>query len=116
MGLLGLFRTKKKPEKGPKRNLPAEVSRVVRILRNVHDPETGLNIVDEGLLYGLTVEGENVDVFLFMARSTPECHFCQMLAINVQKRILDDIIQILKKEGFNKIRVYNELGLLLAEG
>ncbi|ASJ12707.1 iron-sulfur cluster assembly protein [Thermococcus thioreducens] len=116
MGLFELFRTKKKPKKGPKRDLPAEVSRVVQILRNVHDPETGLNIVDEGLLYGLTVEGENVDVFLLIARSTPECHFCQMLAINVQERILNDIIQILKEEGFNRIRVYNELGLLLEEG
>jgi len=104
------------PKKGPKRDLPPEVSKVVEILRDVKDPETDLNIVDEGLLYGLTVKGNNVDLFLLMARSTPECHFCQMLAINVQKRILEDCITLLKREGFSRIRIYNELGLLLAEG
>ncbi len=116
MGLFELFRAKKRPEKGPRKDLPPEVSRVVGILRNVHDPETGLSIVDEGLLYGLTVEGDEVDVFLLMARSTPECHFCQMLAINVQNRILREIVDALKGEGFNRIRIYNEIGLLLAEG
>jgi len=99
-----------------RKELPEEVKRVVKILKKVKDPETELSIVDEGLVYGLTVKGENVDVFLFMARSTPECRFCQMLAINVQRKILRDIVTVLKEEGFNKIRVYNELGLLLMEG
>ncbi|NJE61143.1 iron-sulfur cluster assembly protein [Thermococcus sp. 21S7] len=116
MGLFEIFRAKKRPEKGPKKNLPPEVSRVVRILENVHDPETGLSIVDEGLLYGLTVKGNEVEVFLLMAGSTPECHFCQMLAINVQNKILREIADVLKAEGFNRIKIYNELGLLLAEG
>ena len=99
-----------------RKELPEEVKRVVKILKKVKDPETELSIVDEGLVYGLTVKGENVDVFLLMARSTPECRFCQMLAINVQRKILRDIVTVLKEEGFNKIRVYNELGLLLMEG
>jgi len=113
MGLFEIF--KRKPKTGPKK-LPPEVSAVVQLLRNVKDPETELDIVDEGLLYGLTVEGKNVDVFLLLARSTPECHFCQVMAINVQKKIVKDTIQILKEKGFNKVRVYNELGLLLEEG
>ncbi|ASJ11137.1 hypothetical protein A3L12_07405 [Thermococcus sp. P6] len=114
---MGLFEIlKRKPKKGPKKDLPLEVSAVVQLLRNVKDPETELDIVDEGLLYGLTVEGKNVDVFLLLARSTPECHFCQVMAINVQKKIVKDTIQILKEKGFNKVRVYNELGLLLEEG
>jgi len=115
LGLFSIFQSPRK-RRGPREDLPSEVKGVVEILRGVNDPETEVNIVDEGLLYGLTVNGDGVEVFLLMARSTPECHFCQMLAINVQKRILKDIIQILKKEGFNGIRVYNELGLLLAEG
>ncbi|RLF67484.1 MAG: hypothetical protein DRN26_02280 [Thermoplasmata archaeon] len=37
-------------------NLPPEVQRVLNALREVKDPETDLNIVDEGLIYGLTIE------------------------------------------------------------
>ncbi|WP_297509789.1 iron-sulfur cluster assembly protein [Thermococcus sp.] len=115
MGLLGIF--KKRPQKtGPREDLPPEVKRVVEVLRGVIDPETGLDIVDEGLVYGVTVEGKKVDVFLLLARSTPECHFCQVLAINVQRKILDNVVRSLKAEGFNSVKVYNELGLLLAEG
>jgi len=116
MDLLSFLRPKNRPKKGPKENLPEEVNRVVRLLEMIKDPETGLNIVEEGLVYGLTVEGERVEVFLLMARSTPECHACQMLAINIQRKILGGIVSILKTEGFNTVKVYNELGLLLAEG
>lgn len=115
MGPFG-FLKKKAPERGPKKELPPEVSRVVETLRNVKDPETGLDIVDEGLVYGLTVNGDEVDVFLLLARSTPECHFCQVLAVNVQRRILEDTVRILKEEGFKRVKIYNELGLLLEEG
>ena len=116
MSLFNFLRPQKTPKRGPRRDLPPEVSEVVRILEKVKDPETGLNIVEEGLLYGLTVKENTVEVFLLMARATPECHACQMLAINVQSKILDGIVSVLRREGFNKIKVYNELGLLLAEG
>ncbi|WP_297468795.1 iron-sulfur cluster assembly protein [Thermococcus sp.] len=116
MGLLDFLKPRTQPKRGPREDLPEEVKRVVKVLENVEDPETGLNIVEEGLLYGLTIENERVEVFLLMARSTPECHFCQMLAINVQRKILEDIVKILRAEGFNSVKVYNELGLLLAEG
>ncbi|AIF69091.1 hypothetical protein PAP_03355 [Palaeococcus pacificus DY20341] len=113
MAFLDFLKDKKR--KGVNENLPPEVKRVVSILEQVKDPETGLNIVEEGLVYGLTVEGKKVMVWLFLARSTPECHFCQAIAMNVQRRILKDIISALKKEGFNRIEVYNEIGLLLEE-
>ncbi len=110
-----LQKTRQKPKKGPREDLPPEVRRVVEVLRSVKDPETGLDIVDEGLLYGLTVEGSRVQVFLLLARSTPECHFCQSIAVNVQRRILRDIFEVLRKEGFNRVEAYNEIGLLLEE-
>ncbi|NJE07431.1 DUF59 domain-containing protein [Thermococcus sp. M39] len=115
MGLFD-FLKQKKPKDVKRKELPEEVRRVVEILKKVKDPETELSIVDEGLVYGLTVEGRKVQVFLLMARSTPECHFCRMIAINVQRKILDGIICVLKEEGFDRVEVYNELGLLLAEG
>ncbi|ADT83334.1 hypothetical protein TBCH5v1_0414 [Thermococcus barophilus] len=115
MRLFGFL--KRKDTRDVKRKeLPEDVKRVVEILKRVRDPETDLNIVDEGLVYGVTIEGKKAQIFLFMARSTPECHFCQMMAINVQRRILRDIINVLKQEGFNKVEVYNEIGLLLEEG
>ncbi|WP_366513795.1 iron-sulfur cluster assembly protein [Thermococcus aggregans] len=84
-------------------------------LRRVIDPETELNIVDEGLVHGLTVEDKKAMVWLLLARTTPECHFCQAIAMNVQKRIIRDIITRLRDKGFTNIKVYNEIGLLLEE-
>lgn len=115
MGILSFLKPEKKPKRGPREDLPPEVKAVVEVLRNVIDPETELNIVDEGLLYGLTVEGEKVQVFLLMARSTPECHFCQSIAVNVQRRILREIVKTLQGKGFKRIGIYNEIGLLLDE-
>ncbi|MBP1912674.1 iron-sulfur cluster assembly protein [Thermococcus stetteri] len=116
MGLLGIFKgPKRKPKRGPREDLPPEVKRVVSTLRNVIDPETEINVVDEGLVYGVTLEGPLVQVFFLLARSTPECHFCQSIAVNVQRKILRDTIEVLKKEGFKRIEIYNEIGLLLDE-
>jgi len=116
MGLLGFLKPKNTPKRGPREDLPPEVKRVVEILNGVTDPETGLDIVSEGLVYGITVKENEVEVFLLMARSTPECHACQMLAINVQNKLLERTVRALKAGGFERVTVYNELGLVLAEG
>ncbi len=39
--------------------LPANVADVEEALRDVVDPELGINIVDLGLIYGITVDGTN---------------------------------------------------------
>ena len=36
--------------------------RVLEALKNVHDPELGINIVDLGLVYGVEIEGDSVHV------------------------------------------------------
>lgn len=41
---------------------PVEVADVEEALRDVVDPELGINIVDLGLVYGLTVDADNVAV------------------------------------------------------
>ncbi len=116
MIFMGLFSFLKQKEPERKTELPENVKKVIEILKKVKDPETNLNIVDEGLVYGLTVKESEVQVFLLMARSTPHCHFCQMIAINVQRKILREIVKVLKEEGFERVEIYNELGLLLEKG
>ena len=105
---------KEKPPVGTK-EFPPEVKRVVEELKKVKDPETELNIVEEGLVYGVTVEDKKAMVWLFLVKSTPDCHFCQALAMNVQKRIVRDIINVLRESGFGVVQVYNEMSLLLEE-
>jgi metal-sulfur cluster biosynthetic enzyme len=36
--------------------------RVLDALKNVHDPELGINIVDLGLVYGVRIDGETVHI------------------------------------------------------
>jgi metal-sulfur cluster biosynthetic enzyme len=43
-------------------NVKVSVDEVTEKLRSVIDPEVGLNIVDMGLVYGVTVEGGRVEV------------------------------------------------------
>ncbi len=46
-------------------------------LREVYDPEIGINVVDLGLIYGVKTEGERVDVE--MTLTTPGCPMHQVL-------------------------------------
>jgi metal-sulfur cluster biosynthetic enzyme len=38
---------------------PANVADIEEALRDVVDPELGINVVDLGLVYGITVDGQN---------------------------------------------------------
>lgn len=93
--------------------LPEDVKRVFEILKRVRDPETEMNVVEEGLVYGVTVEQKKVMVWFEFVAATPNCHFCQPLALNIQRRIVRDTIDVLQKEGFRTIEIYNEYGFLL---
>lgn len=46
-------------------------SEIYDALRRVLDPEVGVNVVDLGLVYGVTVDGDDVRVDLTM--TTPAC-------------------------------------------
>ena len=41
---------------------PGLEEHVLEALRNVHDPELGINIVDLGLVYGIRIDGDTVHV------------------------------------------------------
>jgi metal-sulfur cluster biosynthetic enzyme len=46
---------------------------VIEKLKQVNDPEVGLNIVDMGLIYDVNVEGDQVDIT--MTLTSPGCPF-----------------------------------------
>ena len=46
---------------------------VLEKLKQVIDPEVGINIVDMGLIYDVNVEGEQVDIT--MTLTSPGCPF-----------------------------------------
>ncbi len=52
---------------------------------------------------------------LLFLRATPICKFCQVIAIRIQRKIVSDVISVLRRIGFHSIKVYNEAGLLLDE-
>ena len=56
-------------------------------LRDCYDPEIPLNIVDLGLIYGVALQGERVDVK--MTLTSPGCHLGGMIAGQVQSKLLE---------------------------
>jgi metal-sulfur cluster biosynthetic enzyme len=55
-------------------------------LRECYDPEIPLNIVDLGLVYGVSVEGSQANVK--MTLTSPGCHLGGQIAGNVQEKLL----------------------------
>jgi metal-sulfur cluster biosynthetic enzyme len=50
--------------------MPDETA-VYEALKQIHDPEVGINIVDMGLIYSLEIDGDNVDIT--MTLTSPGC-------------------------------------------
>lgn len=63
---------------------PVEVART--LLRNVMDPELGLNIVDLGLIYDLRVD-ENQKAYVLMTFTTMGCPVSGMLVDGVYEAL-----------------------------
>jgi metal-sulfur cluster biosynthetic enzyme len=69
---------------------------VLDLLRQVYDPELGINIVDLGLIYGMEWSAEEVSVR--MTLTTPGCPMHDTIAGGV-KYVLQDQL------GFMKVKV-----------
>ena len=70
--------------------MPATVSEedVVKVLREVHDPEIPVNIVDLGLVYEIKLEPDRVDV-----KMTLTALGCPMAA-EVMQDVRDHLLQL----------------------
>ena len=67
---------------------------ILELLKNVMDPEIEINIVDLGLIYELTYDGEN-NIDIDLTFSTPSCPLGDTIISNVKETILQKHANIL---------------------
>ena len=46
---------------------------VYEMLKQVYDPEVGINIVDMGLIYGVEIEGNKIDLIMTLTSPCLSC-------------------------------------------
>lgn len=56
-------------------------------LHEVQDPETGINLVDLGLIYDVRFTAETGEVKVLMTLTTPACPVGEMMVDGVQRRL-----------------------------
>ena len=71
---------------GPTGNMPTEQS-IRDALRNVIDPEVGMNVVDLGLIYDIEIGPDRVRVAMTM--TTPACPMSSMITEDAREAIRD---------------------------
>ena len=60
---------------------------VIEALRDVWDPELGLDVVSLGLVYDIRVQGDQVDID--MTLTTPGCPVSQQLPLEAEQAVRD---------------------------
>jgi metal-sulfur cluster biosynthetic enzyme len=71
---------------------------IIDKLREVIDPEIGMNIVDVGLIYWITITEEN-EVTVSMSLTTPGCPLTDYFLSEIETRLMDlDFIEDVRIE------------------
>ncbi|AKB25378.1 PaaD-like protein (DUF59) involved in Fe-S cluster assembly [Methanosarcina sp. MTP4] len=58
---------------------------IIEVLKNVYGLEIPINIVDLGLVYGVDVEGDRVDIRMTLAKAG--CSKCTFITEEVRKKV-----------------------------
>ncbi|MBC7194916.1 MAG: hypothetical protein H5U37_04595 [Caldisericia bacterium] len=78
---------------------------LIEVFKRVKDPETQENIYNLGLVTGYTVKDKEIEIFMDFMTRTNACFFCKIVAWDLINKITKDLIEELKKFGFEKIRL-----------
>ncbi len=83
--------------------------KIIEILKRVKDPETGVDIITLGLLYGFTIDENITEIWVDFQSSTPICYFCKTIAWSIIEKISNNIVKELEKEGYKNVKVVEAL-------
>lgn len=79
--------------------------KLVEILKRVIDPETGLDVINSGYVYGLTVNDDLTEIWMDFNQRVPGCNFCKVVAWKIIETLSTKIYEELKNEGYKNIRI-----------
>jgi len=71
-------------------------SEILEALKNVHDPEIGVNIVDLGLIYGLDWDDATGQVHVDLALTSPGCPLGPEMIRDIKRelRAIEDVHKV----------------------
>jgi metal-sulfur cluster biosynthetic enzyme len=71
-------------------------SDLIEALKNVEDPEIGMNIVDLGLIYGVHWDEEGGDVHVDLTLTSPGCPLGPEIIRDIKRalRVFDDVYAV----------------------
>lgn len=69
---------------------------ILDALKNVEDPEIGMNIVDLGLVYGVDMDDDEERVHIDLTLTSPGCPLGPMIIRDIQREVqaLGDILDV----------------------
>lgn len=67
-------------------------------LREVIDPEVGMNIVDLGLIYSLAVSDDDTTLVIEMTMTSPACPMSEMIVENVEAVLQNELPETMQFE------------------
>jgi metal-sulfur cluster biosynthetic enzyme len=69
---------------------------ILKALKNVEDPEIGMNIVDLGLVYGIDWEEEQGQVHVDLTLTSPGCPLGPEIIRNIKRELrpMDEILDV----------------------